>query len=240
MALHNDVAAQHRVGRDARVAVDLGVVADQRRPRHVVERVDVDVLADPDVLAEADAGDVGLDLAVEHVAVGGQILLQVTDVLPVAVDDGAVERLAELEELGEELLAEVVLLPRRDVLEDLGLEHVDAGVDRVGEDLPPRRLLEEALDAPLVVDDDHPEVERVLDAFEGDGHHGATTLVLVDDGAEVEVGEGVARDDDERLPQLGFGVLDAPRRAQRLLLDRVAQVDTQRLAVAEVAADDLG
>ena len=132
----------------------------------MLERLDADVLADVDVVLEADARDRGLHLAVEHVAIGGQVLAEAADVLPVAVGDRAEERLAELEQLGEQLLAEVVGLARRDVVEDLGFEHVDAGVDGVREHLPPGRLFEEALDPALVVDHHDAELERVLDVLQ--------------------------------------------------------------------------
>ena len=209
-------------------------------PGHVLERLDADVLADVDVVLEADARDGGLHLAVEHVAVGGQVLAEAADVLPVAVGDGAEERLAELEQLGEQLLAEVVGLAGGDVVEDLGLEHVDAGVDGVREHLAPGRLLEEALDPAFVVHHDDAELERVLDVLQDDRDHGAAALVLGHHGREVEVGEGVARDHDETLAEQLFGVLHAARRAQRHLLDRVVDVDAQRAAVAEVVADGLG
>jgi len=54
------------------------------------------------------------------------------------------------------------------VLQHLGIEHVDPRVDRVREDLSPRRLLEEALDAAVLVGDDDPELERVRDRLEPD------------------------------------------------------------------------
>ncbi len=236
----HDVAAQHRVGADARVGVDLGVVADHGRPGHVLERLDADVLADVDVVLEPDARDRGRDLAVEHVAVGGEVLAEAADVLPVPLGDRAVERLAELEQLGEQLLAEVVGLAGRDVVEDLGLEHVDAGVDGVREDLAPGRLLEEPLDPALVVDHDHAEVERVLDVLQDDGGHGAAALVLGDHRGQVEVGQRVARDHDEALAEQLLGVLDAARRAEGHLLDRVVDVHPEGAAVAEVVADGLG
>ena len=69
-------------------------------------------------------------------------------------------------------MAEIIWFARRDVVEHLRLEHVDAGVDGVGEDLAPTRLLEEAFDASLFVHDDHAELQRVLDALQGDGHQG--------------------------------------------------------------------
>ena len=197
-------------------------------------------LAHPDVAAQAHPGRGELDLAVEGVPVGLHVLLQAAHVLPVAVADHAVERLAHVEQLGEQVVAEVVGLALGDVVEDLGLEHVDAGVDRVGEHLAPSRLLQEALDAPLLVDDHHAELERVLHARERDGDHRFALLVEVDDLGEVEVGEGVAADDQERLVQKVLGQADGPGGAGRRLLHRVVDVHPQAAAVPEVVADEPG
>ena len=125
------------------------------------------------------------------------------------------------------------------MLQHLGLEDVDAGVDRVGEDLAPRRLLEEALDPPVVVGDHDPELERVLDRLEADRDRRALLLWNLTSFAEVEVAERVARDDEERLVELVGGQPDRAGRAERRLLDGVLDVDAERLAVAEVAADRL-
>ena len=91
--------------------------------------------------------DVDLDLAVEDVLVGAQVGLQGPDVLPVAVGHVPVEVLAGGQCGRERLAGEVHRLALGDVVEDLRLEHVDAGVDRVAEDLAPGRLLQEPLDA---------------------------------------------------------------------------------------------
>ena len=188
-------------------------------------RLSIDgALAHPDVAAQAHPGRGQLDLAVEGVPVGLQVLLQAADVLPVALAHHAVERLVHVEQLREQVVAEVVGLPLGDVVEDLGLEHVDAGVDRVGEDLAPARLLQEALDAPLLVHDDHAELQRVLHALERDGDHGLALFVEVDDLGEVEVGEGVAADDQERVVQEVLGQADGPGGAGRRLLHRVVDV----------------
>ncbi len=197
-------------------------------------------LAHPDVAAQPDARRSQADLAVERVAVGLQVLLEAADVLPVAVADHAVERLVHVEQLGEQVVAEVVGLPLGDVVEDLGLDHVDAGVDRVGEDLAPARLLQEALDAALVVDDDHSELERVLHALEGDGDHRLALLVEVDHLGEVEVGERVAADDQEGVVEKVLGQPDGAGGARRRLLHRVVDVHAQAAAVAEVVADEPG
>ena len=90
-------------------------------------------------------------------------------------------------------------LPGRHVPQHLRLDHVDPGVDRVGEHLAPRRLLEEALDLPVVVRDDDPELERVLHGLEADRHGGFPVAVEGDQRAEVDVAQRVAGDDEESL-----------------------------------------
>ena len=170
------------------------------------------------------------DLLVERVEVRLPVLVEVADVLPVAVADVAVDRPAHLEQQREELLREVERPVGGDVPQHLGLEHVDAGVDRVGEHLPPRRLLEEALDAAVLVGDDDPELERVLDRLEADRDGGALLLVELDDLAEVDVAERVARDDEERLVETVAREAHRAGRAERALLDRVLDVRAPRFS----------
>ena len=141
-------------------------------------------------------------LLVERVEVRLPELVEVADVLPVAVEHMPVDRPAHLEQQREELLREVVRPVGRDVRQHLGLEHVDAGVDRVREDLAPGRLLEEALDPAVLVGDDDAELERVVDRLEPDRDGGALLLVEGDERAEVDVAERVAGDDEERLVEL--------------------------------------
>ena len=116
------------------------------------------------------------------------------DVFPVARCDRADEGLPVSEQPGKHIAREVDLLVAIDVLEDLGVEHVDAGVDRVAEDLSPGRLLEESLDRPVFAGDDDAELEGVLDVREPDRRHRFVLVVEGEDGAEVDVGEHVARD----------------------------------------------
>ena len=125
------------------------------------------------------------------------------------------------------------------MLEHFGLQHVDTRVDRVGEDLAPRGLLEEALDAPLVVRDDDSELERVVDRLEADGHRRPVLSMEGDERAQVDVAEGVAGDDEEGLVELLRGQPDGAGRAERGFLDRVADAHPERVALAEVAADRL-
>src|SRR5439155_56353 len=132
---------------------------DERRPLDALEVVDLDALADPEVAPQADPGDVEADALVERVEVRLPELVEVADVLPVAVAHAAVERSAHLEQEREEFLREVERPVDRDVAQHLGLEDVDARVDRVGEDLAPGRLLQETLDPAVGVGDDDPELE---------------------------------------------------------------------------------
>src|SRR6185369_12477610 len=120
------------------------------------------------VAAQLDPRDVQRDLLVESVEVRLSELVEVADVLPVAAGDVAVERAPHLEEEREELLREVERPALGHVAQHLGVEHVDAGIDRVREDLAPGRLLEETLDVAVLVGDDDPELERVVDALQAD------------------------------------------------------------------------
>ena len=114
------------------------------------------------------------------------------DVLPVALGDVAVDRQALLEQLREHVAGPVDRLARGDVVEDLGLHDVDAGVDGVGEHLPPGRLLQEALHPAVLVDDGDAELERVGDPGQADRDERALVVVELDQVGEVEVGERVA------------------------------------------------
>ena len=68
----------------------------------------------------------------------------------------------------------------------------------------------------------------------------ATLAVRGDELAEVDVGEDVAGDDQERLVELRRRVADRSRRAERLVLARVPHAQTEVGTVAEVVADLVG
>ena len=181
------------------------------------------------------------DAAVERVAVRLAELVEVPDVLPVLVLRHAVgeDPAARLEQPREELLGEVVRLAVRHLAQAVGLQHVDAGVDGVAEDLAPAGLLQEALDPALLVGDDDAELERVLDALHRQRGDGLALAVEGDQRAEVDVGEGVAADHEERLVQEVLGLLDRAGGAERRVLDGVLEPHAQLRAVAEVGADRL-
>ena len=101
----------------------------------------------------------------ERIEIRLMVLLEVADVGPVVRRNVAAELLPVAQHLREDVLGEVVDLSGRHVLEDLGLEDVDPGVDRVGEDLAPRRLLEEPFDPAVLAGDDDAELERIVDSL---------------------------------------------------------------------------
>ncbi len=224
---------------DRRPGSDATVVADVRRPFDLLEVGDLDAFAEPDVAADADARDVEADVFFEGVEIRLPELVEIPDVLPVAVHDVPVDRAPHLEEIREELFGEVVGAVAGHMLQHLRLHHVDARVDRVGEHLAPRRLLEEAFHPPFLVRDDDAELERIVDRFEPDRHRCAPFVVEGDERAQVHVAEGIARDDEERLVELLRSQADRARRAERRLFDRVADLHSQRLPFAEVTANRL-
>ena len=171
---------------------------------------------------------------------GALVGLQAAHVLPVAVGHEPEQRRLLAEQLGEHVAGEVGRLAVGDVLEHLGLKHVDAGVDGVGEDLAPVGLLQEPLDAAVLGGDDDPELERVGHPLEDDGGQGAAAAVEVNHLVQVDVGQGVAGDDHEGLAEHLGGVADAAGRTQGGRLGGVGQADVHVGAVAEVVADLTG
>ena len=238
--LHHDVGAEHRVLPEVRTTFDPAVVADHDGTLDAGGRVDVGALPEPDPLADAESIDVDVHALVKHVLVGSEIRLERADVLPVAVDDGADQRKLLLEHGREDVAGEVDDLVGADEVEDAGLEDVDARVGGVGEHLAPARLLEEALDAAVGTGDHDRELEWVLDPLERDRRQRAGVLVSLDDRAQVDVGEHVARDHQERVVELLGRVEDGPGGAERRLLGGVSHPHAEVGPVAEVVPDLVG
>ena len=111
---------EHGVRADRGVRGDPAVVPDEGRALDRGQIVDLDALPEPDVAAQADSGDVELHALVEGVEVRLPELVEVADVLPVAVEDVAVERPAHLQQQREQLLREVVRAVVRDVAQASG------------------------------------------------------------------------------------------------------------------------
>ena len=231
------VRAKHGVGTDAGDGPDTTVVADEGGCDDRCRRVDLGALADPDAVAQQHGVDRDRDLAIEDVLVRLQVGVERAHVLPVALRREAVERLALLEELREDLRGEVDQATWRDVVEHNRIEHVDAGVDPVREHLAPGRLLQKPFDSPLIVGDDDAKVERVVHRLQGERGGGPGGVVEADELAKIDVGQHVARYHEEPLVELFAGVQHGTCRAERGLLRRVVDPHAELGAVTEVRAD---
>jgi hypothetical protein len=82
-----DAVREDGVLAHARARRDPAVVSEQRGPLHLLEIRDLDALAEPHVAANADPGDVQPHALVERVEIRLAVLVEVADVLPVAVHD---------------------------------------------------------------------------------------------------------------------------------------------------------
>src|SRR5262249_45938100 len=153
---------------------------------------------EPHTFGGFKTADLEVDAAIEDVVVRAAVGLQRADVLPVAVEHLTLKLQARVEHGRKHVAREIDDLTFRDVVEDAGLEHVDTGIDRVGEHLPPGGLFEKALDGAVVARNHDAELNRILDALERNRRERAAFAMLTHDLAEVEVGDDVARDDEER------------------------------------------
>src|SRR5207249_10819948 len=97
------------------------------------------------------------------------------------------------------------------VLENVELEHVDTGIDRVGENFPPGRLFEEALDSTGLVGDHYPELERILDTLQGKRRGRAAGAMKLDEPSQVDVRQRVTGDDEELPIEVVLAELHAAR-----------------------------
>ena len=239
--LDHHVAAQHGELAQFGARLHLGVVADADRPGQHRLRVHLGALGHPYPGRHLEPVDIGVHPAGQHVGLDLQVALVGAHVFPVAVGDVAEQRRAPLEQGREHVSGPVHRLPRRDLGQHLGLHHVDPGVDRVREHLPPGGLLQEALDPAVLADDDDAELQRVGHPGQPDGDQRPALLVRPDHGGQVDVGQRVAGDDQERLvAQRVLGVLHAARGAERRLLGGVLQAHAHVLAVPEVVAHQRG
>lgn len=162
-------------------------------------------------------------------------------VFPVALGDIAVDGLALLHQLREDVTGPVDRGIGLDVVEDFGLHDIDARVHGVREDLSPGRLLQEPFDLTVLVHDGDPEFQRIGNPGQADRDESALLLVERDEVGEVEVGERVTGNDEKRVVlQRLFGVLHAARGAEWLLLVGIGELHPELFAVPEIVLDERG
>ncbi len=196
-ALHDDVAAEDGQLAEEGAALDLGVLSDAHRAGQQRVGVDLRPVAHPDARRHLETRHLHVDPALQDVGVRLEVARLSPDVLPVALSHVAVHRRAGRNQRREDVHRPVDAGPGLHGGEDLGLHDVDAGVHRVGEDLPPRRLLEEPLDAPVLARHDDAELDGVRHPGQADGDERPALTVGGDERAEVDVGQRVARHDQE-------------------------------------------
>ena len=152
------------------------------------------------------------------------------DVDPVPLGQVAVQTLAD--QLGKDLVLERHRAPGRYPIDHLALEHIGAGVDPVGGGRG--RLLEEGVHLQVVARGHDPVGGCVGHRDQRKGRQRALGLVLSQLGAQVEVREDVAVQDEHPFgdePQVS-GVAHRPGGAERLVLHHVAERDAA-VAIAE-------
>lgn len=221
--------------------LDLRVVPDVQRAAQNGVGMHLGPLGHPHARGELEPVDLDVDLALEDVGLGLHIALVGADVLPVALGDIAVDRLAFLHQLRKDVTGPVHRYVGLDIVEDLGLHHIDARVHGVREDLAPGRLLQEALDLALFIDDGDTEFKGIGHTRQTDGDQCALFLVEVDELGEVEVGQGITGDDKESIVlQRLFGVLDASGGTEWLLLIGIGELHAELFTVTEVVLDQRG
>ena len=183
------------------------------------------------------ARNLDVDPPFERVPIGLVIGLDIADVTPVARRQVPVERHGVGQHLGEDIAAPVHHRRRRQQIEHFRFDDVNAGVHLIGKHLAPGWLLEEAFDRPVRVGDHHPELQWVRHGGEDDGRGRAFLAVIAHDPTQVDVGQGVAADDDEGLGQVFLRILHAAGGAEWGVFDHVSDVDDEVRTVAEVVAD---
>ena len=176
-------------------------------------------------------------MAVHDVAVHLHVLVGGADIDPIPSIDIGEEGFAALDERREEAALDRPGLFLRDAIEGIGLEDVDAGVDGVAGDFVGVGFFQEPADVAVGVGLHEAVGARILDRCEHDGRLGPALAMQRDDGGEVDLGQDVSVEDDDRFAERLAGVADGAGRAERGRLDHVADADPGFPAVAENLLD---
>ena len=120
------------------------------------------------------------------------ILMEITDVLPIAVGDVSIQRHASLQHQRIEILTEIKLGLGWDKVQHLGFEDVDAGIDGITKHLAPRGLLEEPRYASACIGHHYAVLKGLCNTRQNDGCCRALGFVECHGLFDVDVGEHVA------------------------------------------------
>ena len=235
---HHAARAHDAVGPHARARLDHRVLADEARP--LEHRAAIHPRAGHTQHAARPAIHAQIDAAVHRVDMRLQIGRHVADIAPVAAHRPGAQPVPPLEQLREQIAAEIIGRLFGNHVQHLRLKDVYARVDRVGKHLAPARLFDKALHASVRIGDDHAVLERIFDVLYDDRSQRALPLMPLIRRREIAVGHAVAREHDERLVQKIARLTHAARRAERRFFYIVAHVHPEARAVAQPARNALG
>src|SRR5258708_5648675 len=223
--------ADDGVGQDPRALLDHGSLVDEARADHLGARFDARVRRYP---GRAGAVERRSGVAAVHdVVMDVHVLARGPDVDRVAVVDVRDERFTALDERRKEAPLDRPRGVLRDPVERVGLEDVDAGVNRVARDLVVSRLLEEPPDVAVAVCLDQAVGSRVVDGREHDRGLRLALAVQPQHGREIHLRQYVAIEDDHRFGERVPRIADRPARADRHRFDDVADADAESFTFAE-------
>jgi hypothetical protein len=246
---------------EARAGADRGAVADDHRADEPDVGGDAHVAPDPhrrldqlDTLETAAVADA--QSVVDLVALGDDVqdtghrvegaraqLVERSDVVPVLVHLVDVEGHAGGQQRGEDVVGPVDGIGVREVVEDLRLEQVDPAVAEIGQGVGRVGLLLEAGDPAVVVVQHDAVLARVVDLLDRERGDAAGRAMAGQERPDVDVGQCVAGDDEERLgAEEVLALAHAACRARELrlvdVLDRVAEVVADRVREVMQVGDD--
>src|SRR5665647_1855688 len=193
-ALDHAAVADDQRADELRLGLDEATRADEHGRLDAHARIDLRPRADPHAGLDLASRHVELDAAEQRVEVAEPVLLDVADVVPVALESPAVKRCVGSQQSREDVARPVDEDAGGYIVEDRRLEGVNAAVAEIGERVGGGGFLLEARDTGRgVVDDD--AVERwVVDLLHGQGRDAPVAPVSRHKGREVDVGEPVAAD----------------------------------------------
>src|SRR3990172_4637789 len=207
------VVSEHAEWAHAGLGLQPDCGAENRRPPDDGPGGDGHARPHPHVTAPGSGrGEGRVHEAFEEVHLREAGLLRAPDVPPVRPGREAVGGDPAFQEAGEKVALHGDGAARRDQVEQLALEEVDARVDGVGADLLARRLLQEAPDPAVGLRLHQPEGRRVLHGREVDAGPGPAGLVGGEHPGEVHVGQDVAVQDHQPARRQRGGVLAPPPR----------------------------
>src|SRR5688572_2508925 len=247
----DDGIAELRVFLDQRTSPEHGIGADLRALLHVHAGVDEARSFERRAVVDArlarhhrprpidrSAGEhAARKLAVEHVAVYLHVLLRRADVDPVAAIDVGDEAFAAFDQRWEVGAFDRVRHVLGNPIEGVGLEHVDAGVDRVAGDLIGTRLFEEPPDPAIRFAFDETVGGGVIDRRQHNRRLGLAFAMEADHGSQVDAGHDVAVEDHDGVGDALRGIADGAAGTERRRFDDVANTHAGAGAIAKDLLD---